>query len=495
MKNEHNSKSHLFAKTNFPSFFFNSKKMTSVQTVTESDMVKENIKTIPSIFHLREFDLVQHAVIGGVKSGVYNIIDISNALKVGKKVKIQMSGGGSLPPFCVDSSQFGQSIVVNISDNAEFMALSKLQENILDIAVERRNDWFPGSTVSDSQLREKFILLAHGGKTNKKGSNVLHDPTAKFAFEESHLQPKTNEKTGITAKNALLRVVDEEKKDVELCSIPGRRWKTIIFTIQCIYIQKSGTFGITRRLNYLEVGEPSAFGVASKALEVSNYDLVRDGILGPNMIPKEKFAIVPLENNDGSKITLRFSGGGRLPSFAVDKSQFGADILTFNIGDIESKSLEDLEKTIKSLVVKNRTDWMPSNKSSDDDLMGDLMYKIITPGKEKKDSPGNFWPATMKTNFKASEVNAIDSKCIILDVVGQNVDPADLAGRNWISIDIMFTCVYIQGGAKGKYGVSRHLVKLVVDLAEDNDDEPLSGYVTPAKRRKTDEQNISMLLD
>lgn len=439
----------------------------------------------PSIFHLREFDFTKHAIVGGIRKGVYNIVDITNALKSGKKIKIQLSGGGSLPPFCVDSSQFGQSIVVNLKNDSEYKSMLKLQEAILDVAVERRNDWFPGSVVSDSQLREKFIMLAHAGKSKKGGSGDLHDPTAKFAFEEIHLKPQTNEKTGVTAKNPLLRIIDEESKDVELISLPGRRWNTIIFTFQCIYIQKSGTFGVTRRLNYLQVGEPSAFGVASTAREISTFDLLRDGVVGPNMIAKDKYSIVSLENNDSSKITLRFSGGGKLPSFAVDKSQFGADVLTFNLGDMEAKALQEFEHVIKSLMVKNRAAWMPTNKSKDDELMGDQMYNIVTPGKEKKDSPGQFWSSTTKTNFNASEVNGPENKCIIADVGGQNVAPQDLPGRNWVSVDVMFTCVYIQGGAKGKYGVSRNLVKLVVDVEEDSGLEPLDGYVAPVKRRKT----------
>lgn len=470
-----------------------------MKTTSETAVPMETVKTeepqevksapVPSIFHLREFDFTKHAVVGGIKKGIYNIVDISNALKAGKKIKIQMSGGGSLPPFCVDSSQFGQSIVVNLANDAEYKAMLKLQEAILDVAVERRNDWFPGSVVSDSQLREKFIMLAHAGKVKKGASGALHDPTAKFAFEEAHLQPLTNEKTGITAKNPLLRIIDEENKDVELISLPGRRWNTIIFTFQCIYIQKSCTFGVTRRLNYLSVGEPSAFGVATTAREVSTFDVMRDGVVGPNMIPKERYSIVSLANDDSSKITLRFSGGGRLPSFAVDKSQFGADVLTFNLGDIEAKALTEFEHTIKTLMVKNRAAWMPNNKSTDEELMSDQFYKIVTPGKEKKDSADQFWASTTKTNFNASEVNTPESKCIINDVGGQNVEPHELAGRNWVSVDVMFTCIYIQSGAKGKYGVSRSLVKLVVDLAEDNNVEPLAGYVAPAKRRKTNHED------
>ena len=485
MKSKQNSGKTKNAKAAVESSKMSGIDVKSEQKMTEQKMtdVKE-VKPAPSIFHLREFDFKKHAEVGGIKKGVYNIVDISNALIPKKNIRIQLSGGGVLPPFCVDSSQFGQAIVTNLEEDDEYKAMLKFQESVLDTAVERRADWFPGSSVSDSQLREKFVMLAHAGKP-KKGGSGFYDPTAKFAFDESHLKPKTNEKTGVTAKFPLLRVIDEDGNNVELDSLPGRRWKTIIFTLQCIYIQKSGTFGLTRRLNYLQVGEPSAFGVASTAREVSAFKVDRDAVIGPEIVPKDKYSVVYLANEDGTKLTLRFSAGGKLPSFAVDKSQFGADVLTFNVGEEEAKALQEFEQDIRKSVVMNRTSWMPNNKSTDEELMGDQMYNIITPGREKKDLPGQFWSSTTKTNFNSTDVNGAENKCVMVDVGGQNVFPQDLAGRNWISVDIMFTCIYIQGGVKGKFGVSRSLVKLVVDVEEDNGVEPLEGYVTPAKRHKT----------
>jgi hypothetical protein len=435
-----------------------------------------------SIFHARDFVASTHLRIGSLTKGVYDIVDVSNFFRPGKKAIVQLSGGGILPPFAVATSQFGDNIVLNLDDESEYLAFFKLQEDILAVALERRNDWF-STTLSDLQIRENMSLVVRPGKVNVDGT--CYAPTVKFAYDKKDLQPRMNEKTGIVSKRTLLKIVDEDNNPVNIETLPGRRWKTAIFTIFCIYLQKTGKFGLTRRLNYLEVTEPVEFGGAGSVREITNYNLRTDGQIGPNLIKKDKFGIVNLANqDDGRKICLRFSGGGNLPMFACDTNQFGTHVLNFQIGESEEKALADFELVVREAVVANRSCWAPQSKATDEYLRDESMNRLVTEGKPKKEG-GGMWPAITKTNYDPKEVNLEDKKVVIEDVNGDPVELCDLPGRDWITVDVVYSCVYIQGGSKGSYGISRSLVKLVVDHMQSNMDiEPLPVPDRPVKRSK-----------
>ena len=81
-----------------------------------------------------------------------------------------------------------------------------------------------------------------------------------------------------------------------------------------------------------------------------------------------------------------------------------------------------------------------------------------------------------------SLVNRDSKKMIMEDVTGQPVYPQELSNRHWISVDITFKCIYIQGGSKANYGVSRELVKLVVGLPDEDEMQPLAPAPKRAKK-------------
>jgi hypothetical protein len=461
---------------------------TAVDIIVDTDNNKDDDNTDAEmrntkLFHVDDFDLKNDVRIGNAKPGKYVVVPMENKY-TGKTVKIQIDGGGTLPPFAYDtSSQYGTSVVINVEDPAEKKAISKIQNDLATIAIENRDMWLAGSTLSESQIREKSGKMLYYSKSDN-GKDF--QPTMKFTAGESDLIPQLDKLTKKMNKFPNLKIVDENNAPVALDQLAGRSWTTAIFSLQCIYIPNTGAFNFKKNLHYLAVGEPNAFGTSSKARELLTYDLARDGIIGTKLIPKDRYNLVDLSNkDDGSKIVLRFSNGGKLPPFATDESKFGASNLNFQIDEDEMQALNAMQTVILSHVKKHRSVFLPTFFGDDSAIdRGDMLVPhLFARGKPKKDSPGEFWPHSSKCSFDAADVNGTTNKIIIVDENGVNCTLDSLPRRRYISCDVQFSCAYIQGSKT--VGVSKKLVKLVVANADDDEDveiEPIST-VRAAKRQ------------
>jgi hypothetical protein len=453
---------------------------------TDMIMPKEEISVRNiKIFHVEDFELKKDVRIGAYKPGKYSIVPIENIYN-GKVVKIQIDGGGTCPPFVYDtSSPYGNSIVLNVEDNVEQKALTKIQNDLATLAIENRDTWLAGSVLSESQIREKGGTVLFYSKS-EKGKDF--PPTIKMSAEEKDLVPQMNKLTKKMNKFADLKIIDEDNQHVALDQLAGRTWETAIFSLQCIFIPATGNFNFKKSLIYLKVGEQNAFGISSKAREILQYDFARDGVIGTKLIPKDRYSIVDFSNkDDGSKIVLRFSKGGKLPPFATDKSQFGASNLTFEIDDDEKNALGDFQKFLLAHVLKHRAVFLPTFLGGDDAIeRGDMLEpKIFAEGKPKKDQEGQFWSHSTKCSFDETEINGPTNKVIIVDANGQDVAIGELPRRTYIYVDVQFSCCYIQ--SQKKLGVSKKLVKLVVANEELDEEEiaPISknDRMRPAKRQ------------
>jgi hypothetical protein len=459
-------------------------KMPNCATEIEQEIIPFERNT--KLFHVEDFDLKTDCRIGKVKPGKYSIVPVENAY-TSKIVKIQIDGGGTCPPFVYDTaSQYGNSIVINVEDSVEKKALTKIQDDLATLAIENRDTWLPGSTLSESQIREKGGKILFYSKADK---GKEFPPTIKMSADEADLVPQINKMTKKMNKFADLKIVDENNQSVALDQLAGRKWNTCIFSIACIFIPATGNFNFKKTLNYLAVGEASAFSVSSTARELLTYDFARDGIIGSKLIAKDRYNLVDFSNkDDGSKIVLRFSNGGRLPPFATDVSQFGASNLNFEIDNEEKNALVDFQKVLLAHVLKHRSTFLPTFLGGDDAIIrGDMLEpKIFAEGKPKKDQEGQFWSHSAKCSFDEKEVNGPTNKVLIVDANGQDVAIADLPRRTYNYVDVQFSCCYLQQGKK--LGVSRKLVKLVVSVQDEDEGElaPIvkNDSVRPAKRQR-----------
>lgn len=421
-----------------------------------------------SVYPVTEFNLKRDVKFGKVKTGKYHIVDLSG--QNDKRVRLQLSSGGNLPSFAVNrDTQFCSSLVFEVPDKEEFQALEKVHKDLASLAVKNRQSWFPDCNLTDKQIRAKVGKLVTEGKMKKNDPTQRYNGTCKVPFEDKDLKPALLQ-NGETAKFPQLKILDENQEPISIDAVARRPWTNVIFTLRCVYIQKTNEFALMRRLNYLSVG-PLPEKKELDTIEMATFDPITQCLFDSEpraAKPTDRHLIVGLKNKDHNKLALQLSGGGSLPPFAVDENKMGNITITFDLQDeVEKQKMAQLSQYILETAYERRQTWfkdLPADTAREH-FAEEMYIPLMNASKAYKNDPCQFWPPNMKCNF--------DQNTEIIDEQGQSIDVQEIARRKWTSITLQLSCVYLQGVRK--FGVSKKLAKIVVgpDANDDEDIEPV----------------------
>ncbi len=193
----------------------------------------EDITTFRFLEHARVFELKQK---DQAHTAFCEHVD-------GGSVIIKVCGGGSIPPFCLDTNMQGKLVLTvsidNISDETAFDALSA---DLQTLVLSRRDEFFKKSTHTDETLRAfcNFIMNKKTPEAEAKGFSRGFG----MIFDWEKL-------------NTTCSIIDGMGQRInDPNAIKGRKWKEIWFALRCIYVQKkSNSFevGFSKRFVHMEL--------------------------------------------------------------------------------------------------------------------------------------------------------------------------------------------------------------------------------------------------
>ena len=477
---------------------------------------KEASKRIVQVEEMTNFQ--EHVVFDDVNTGnAFSTVSMKNSNGSGSLV-LQFNSGANFPVFAFDKGKYGTNITWCMEDETEIENLTAMQEYLRNKIANNKDTWMAGCKKSKNFIYDSFVPLITPQKKTNKG---VYPAQCKAMIVEDDLLASD------PSKRAKVVCVDEDGNNVALDTLKGRRWIKILVTIKNIYLQSTGTTGVSKRISYMLVGPPGSGtgGVGStKEFNVVDFDLARDAVMADEATKNGTRQTIDVATSDGEKIILNFNGGGSCPKFAIGENAFGATSLTVNIGnDAEFESLKKVQNDFADHIVENRGDFAPGSKSSDETLR-EGVYAVVAQGTNKK--TGQPYDPTFKCNFvlkpgyksdgfpmtseelaaaeeaekkkdEADERAHVENEArlgkeptpfrkkkaptptMVVDTDGNEVEPTDIAFRQWRSLQARISCGYIQ--SKKNFGLSRSAVKLVVEKTDcDEDLVPLPV----AKRQK-----------
>ena len=163
----------------------------------------------------------------------------------GKPVLIQISGGGTVPKmFGVEEAKEQSNklnITFNIANNDDHANLQSIRDEFATLCAKQWDIWFPsGKKPADDTLKSMCNNLV---SEKKKKTNM-------DGYWPGNMKTSINV-TDITT--AQCRIVDKDtSENIPLEELPGMKWTRAIVELRHVYIQSSKTYGITKRLRYLE---------------------------------------------------------------------------------------------------------------------------------------------------------------------------------------------------------------------------------------------------
>jgi hypothetical protein len=163
-----------------------------------------------------------------------------------RPVLIQLDGGGNIPSFGLDQNEDKPNkynVVINIGSDKEYESLNLVRTDLIDLVLSKWSSWFPEQKKpSDELIREQSNPVVSIRK-RKQNSDALWPGTIKSAVDRSDVE------TGIC------RLVDQDGHRLELSDLPGMRWTKAVIEIRSIYILSNRSYGISKRLRYIECAE------------------------------------------------------------------------------------------------------------------------------------------------------------------------------------------------------------------------------------------------
>jgi hypothetical protein len=434
------------------------------------------------IVRIRDFKFGTNATIDVANANVgkaFTNIRIKHASAKGTLV-LQLDGGGSLPPFCIDKGEFGSSFVFAVTNADEVAKMCEMEEYIKECVVANRAKLFPGNTKSDAFVRDQLNAVLTKAKVT---DGATFPAQAKATLDLANL------KTQPGKKHPTLRIVDTDGAPVEPSDLAGRSWKRILISVNSIYIQATGSYGLSKSLSFVEVGKTKSAG----GVEFSEPILMTDFVLGTSA----QIGIEPIKTNDARtvmdimtpgncKAVLSFTKGGSLPPFVISANKFNGTNFTFTLANqAEADALRKVNVAYKKHIVANRKSLLPKFTISDTSL-AESCYDIIHEGKVKED--GSSYEPSAKGSFvvpagfnldgareeeeegalKADDDKKRSKPTPVVDVSGRAVSCDALAGRKWVRVDMLLACCYLQNKS---IGISKRILKIVVE--DDEEDEIL----------------------
>jgi hypothetical protein len=205
------------------------KKRAHIYRISEPDIVKNNIKTGALI-----------------KSKMVNLVPLTT--KDDKPFLIQLSGGGKIPKmFGVEENKEKQnkfSITFNVDNDDDHNNLEILRDSLAQLCVNEWSAWFPDSKKPVDEVLLNMCNNLVSTKKKKKDSDGYWSGTMKTAVD------------GIDLTNGNCVIIDKDSKNVlPIEELPGMNWHRAIVELRHVYIQATKSYGITRKIRFLECSE------------------------------------------------------------------------------------------------------------------------------------------------------------------------------------------------------------------------------------------------
>lgn len=179
-----------------------------------------------------------------VRSKMASIIPL--ALVGDRPVLVQLNGGGRIPSFGLDQKEDKPNkynVIINVECDQEHESLVQVREELTGCTLRMWDKWFPDQKrPSDELLREQCNTLI-SKRTPKQNSDSFWPGMFKSGVDRADVE------TG------RCKLVDEDGKSLQLEDLPGMRWKKAIVEFRSMYILSNRSYGITRRLRYLECAD------------------------------------------------------------------------------------------------------------------------------------------------------------------------------------------------------------------------------------------------
>jgi len=165
----------------------------------------------------------------------------------GKPILVQLSKGGRISPsFGVEEHKERPgrwNITANVDCLEEHGALEHMQASFTTMCCEKWGKWFPDQKAPSEELLRSMCNNFVTPRKKKKDSDGHWAGTFKAAVDT------------VDIECARCKIVDKDTgdvlKDVEV--VRGMNWSRIIFEVKFIYIQSTKSYGISKKLRYLEV--------------------------------------------------------------------------------------------------------------------------------------------------------------------------------------------------------------------------------------------------
>ena len=180
-----------------------------------------------------------------VKAKMVSIIPMT--LSGGKPVLVQLSGGGKIPSFGVEQNPDKPtkfSVVFNVDSGDEHSCLQNIRTELVTIATEKWHTWFPDQKKPSDELIQEQCNALVGNQTPKQNSEGFWPGTLKSIVERADIE------TG----RCQLRDADSGSS-LQLTDLAGMKWTKAIIELRSVYILANRSYGISKRLRYLECSE------------------------------------------------------------------------------------------------------------------------------------------------------------------------------------------------------------------------------------------------
>ena len=228
--------------------------MTSEQPCTEEELLpveqpplkKQRVRPVAKIHHPSEFSFDTMASCGELtKNKMVALVPIQMIDR--KPILIQLSKGGRISPsFGVEEHKERPgrwNITANVDCLEEHGALEQMQSSFTTMCCEKWGKWFPDQKPPSEELLRSMCNNFVTPRKKKKDSEGHWSGTVKAAVDTVDIECG---RCKIVDKNT-----GDVLKDVEV--VRGMEWCRIIFEVKFIYIQSTKSYGISKKLRFLEV--------------------------------------------------------------------------------------------------------------------------------------------------------------------------------------------------------------------------------------------------
>ena len=215
----------------------------------ESATKKQKHRRVLLIEDLHMKDVYTKAII---KNTNCNIVPLTCGFDKKSPVLVQLSGGGVIPlSFGIDDKEMdGRRKVLlslQIDSESDHDHLVRLRTELIESCSSNWSTWYPDKEPPSESLCSTLVSVR-----KKKQNNVDLWP----GLFKAVIEPKD-------CTTGACKIVDRESGEpVSFSNLPGMSWHKAIFEFKYIYIQKTQSYGITKKLRYLSCSEGEECGEA-----------------------------------------------------------------------------------------------------------------------------------------------------------------------------------------------------------------------------------------